>query len=336
MTLLMMSPEFELAAAAIRLSFKHGRPKSDALPVDGIDWSKFLALAKRHRIQALVWDALGKQPSDIPGIAAHSLSSQAASIVGHNLRTAAESASLLAAFRQREIPLLFVKGVTLGALAYRNPFLKMGWDIDLLVPSNQIAEAASVLRDANYQALVPANRPTDEVLASWHVRRKESLWRKDGGQFHIDLHSRLADNPSLIPFVDVTSSPQQVEVAKGIVLPTLGSDELYSYLCVHGASSAWFRLKWVADFAALIGGCGPSEIARLHNAAIKAGAARASAQALLLSHRYFATDLGGELRNSTSIGNRKSLAGSRRPAAPYRMAGPAGADRNTTWHRPNS
>jgi hypothetical protein len=57
------------------------------------------------------------------------------------------------------------------------------------------------------------------------------------------LHSRLADSPELIPAIGAGSPHQKVEVVPGIVLPTLAADELFPYLCVHGALSAWFGVK---------------------------------------------------------------------------------------------
>jgi hypothetical protein len=93
----------------------------------------------------------------------------------------------------------------------------------------------------------------------------------------------------LTPDIGPGSPTQQVEVARGRFLKTLRTDELFAYLCVHGASSAWFRLKWIADVAALLGNCPPEEIERLYrrSQALKAG--RSAAQALLLCERILAT-----------------------------------------------
>ena len=41
-----------------------------------------------------------------------------------------ECGRLKGAFNGAGIPLLFVKGLTVAALAYPSPFLKMGWDIE--------------------------------------------------------------------------------------------------------------------------------------------------------------------------------------------------------------
>ncbi len=80
-------------------------------------------------------------------------------------------------------------------------------------------------------------------------------------------------------------------MARGRFLPTLTTDELFAYLCVHGASSAWFRLKWIADVGALLAPSPPAGIERLYRRSQALGAGRAAAQALLLCGRLFGTAL---------------------------------------------
>jgi hypothetical protein len=103
----------------------------------------------------------------------------------------------------------------------------------------------------------------------------------------IDLHTRLGDNPGIIPNVGLASPRQTVEVAPGIRLPTLARDELVAYLAVHGASSAWFRLKWITDFSALIHDCTPEELERLCRRSQELGAGRAAGQTLLLADKLY-------------------------------------------------
>jgi hypothetical protein len=101
----------------------------------------------------------------------------------------------------------------------------------------------------------------------------------------------LVDNPALLPGIGAHSLSQIVEVGPGIRLPTLRTEELFAYLCVHGATHAWSRLKWIADVAALLSGCDPAEVERLYRASLNLGVGRCSAQALLLCHQLFETEL---------------------------------------------
>lgn len=290
-----VATEFELAVRCCRWTFagEVERPLDDL--VDKVEWMAFLHTVRRHRIQALAWNCLGSLDIDLPSEISRQLAADASSIAQRNLRAAIECRALLASFTEAGIPLLFVKGLTLGALAFPDPFLKMGWDIDVLVPASAIAAAASVLEESGYRLTVPARDGTSTGLTEWHSRRKESVWHKPAGDFHLELHSRLADNMQMIPDIGIGSDVQQVEVAPGIALPTLGSQELFAYLCVHGASSAWFRLKWLADFAALLHRRSDDEIERLYAASQRLGAGRAAGQALLLAEQLFGTGVGDEL-----------------------------------------
>lgn len=258
-----------------------------------VDWNRLFALAQRHRVEGLAWRALTAIGIAVPEPVASTWGAAAAAIAQAGMRNLVESRRLLAAFIQADIPLLFLKGLTLGKLAYGDPFVKMGWDIDVLVAPSHVGQAAQQLTSLGYRRIVPGDGLDTDA---WHRRNKESVWQKDDAPVFVELHSRLADSPALIPSINMSSPHQSVEVTPGLTLPTLARDELFAYLCVHGSSSAWFRLKWINDLAALIRHEEPSEIERLFDHAVRLGAGRASAQALLLIDRLYAINL-GPLRN---------------------------------------
>ena len=236
---------------------------------------------------------------ELPREIRETLSTATSAIAAQNLELTAASIRLKRDCDAANIPVLFVKGLTLGQLAYRDISLKMGWDIDILVPPERLKDAVAILEKHGYQHVIPAPPIERDQLADWHGIWKESVWRDPSG-IHVELHTRLADNRALIPRIDCHSPRQDVEVL-GHVLPTLQTDELFAYLCVHGASSSWFRLKWIADLAALISPYEGEEIERLYRASQRLGAGRAAAQALLLAAHLFDTkvpaDLAWEMRS---------------------------------------
>jgi hypothetical protein len=59
---------------------------------------------------------------------------------------------------------------------------------------------------------------------------------------------------------------------------------LFAYLCAHGASSSWFRLKWITDLAGFLHRRSAGDVVRLHQRSKQLGAGRAGDQALLLAH----------------------------------------------------
>lgn len=292
----MKDPEFMLAVACCRWNFAGGDGGDIAAMATEIDWPRLLRMIERHRVQALAWHCLAQLKIAIPAPIRAVLAARSAHIVEQNLRAAVECARLRDAFSSAGVRMIFVKGLTLGVLAYRGPYLKMGIDIDLLIDPGRAADAAEVLADAGYQPSMPTAAPSNsDAIADWHRLHKESVWSKTDGQIQLDLHTRLASQPLLLPGVGLDSPRQSVRVADGIDLPTLDDDTLIAYLCVHGASSAWFRLKWASDLAALLHRASPAEIERLYRYSQAIGAGSAAGQAFLLCRTLFRVDIGGAL-----------------------------------------
>jgi hypothetical protein len=281
--------EFELVAACCRWPPSPARDEAVRAAAAGVDWTLVARIAERHRVEGLVWAALRGRAAEVPDAAAERLRSAAARIARQNLDLAAESLRLTARLDSAGVRHHFVKGISLGALVYGSIAPKMGWDIDLLVPPESVETAAAALEEAGYALVIPYGRRARERLALWHAHWKESVWRTPDGRLHVELHTRLSDNPMLLPAVGPDSPVVEVDLSGGKRLPTLAGEELFAYLCVHGASSAWFRLKWIADVGALIGRHGPDEIERLYRRSQVLGAGRAAAQALLLCRRLFDT-----------------------------------------------
>ena len=294
------SLEFRIIADCCRWSFRGREPSGLTLP-NAVDWNRLAQLARFHRVQGLVWNALAK--SGLPRAIAEEFSSDARSIAASNLVKARECSALRQTFLQAGLDLVFLKGLTVGALAYRSPLLKLAWDIDVLIEPADLNPAVRLLATRGFEAVVPASAVRVE---QWHEREKESVWARPADLLHIELHTRLADNRALIPALSIHSPRQEVEVAPGISLPTLAPDELFAYLAVHGASSAWFRVKWIADFAALIEGRTGDELDRLYRRSLQLGAGRAAGQAMLLADGLFASldnapDLRRELQGDAAI-----------------------------------
>lgn len=253
------------------------------------DGARLAMLARRHRVEGLVWRTLSR--AAIIPLGAQPIGEAARRIAADGLRMALESGRVHQAFSRASLPHLFVKGQTLGVLAWGDPLLKQQLDIDLLVAPAAVGKAARLLDALGYVQQVPD--PSVDP-ADWHRSRKESQWRSDDGIL-LDLHSRLGDNPALLPSATATVTPRLVEVPGSSTLPTLPERLLLPYLAVHGASSAWFRLKWLADFAALVARTPPEQVATIAEQAPRLGAGRSLCAALILANQLLGTPLPDEL-----------------------------------------
>jgi putative nucleotidyltransferase-like protein len=294
------------------------------MPDASLDWKRFLRLARFHRVQGLVWKSLASLAASVPEQIGEALSNDAAKIVASNLVAAAQCAGLLPRFTASGVPVLFLKGLTLGALAYGTSTVKAAADIDLLIPPAMLDESIRLLQSLGCRAVEPRNADAQR-LRRWHRLRKESLWAKQGA-IGIDLHTRVSDTARLIACIDNQSPQQLVDIGNGIALPTLADDELFAYLAVHGSWSMWFRLKWIADFAALVGPLAPAEIDRRYRRSLELGAGRCGAVALLLADALFDSLSGNdalrdELRHDRAVrwlcrSALKQVAGRQEPVEP--------------------
>ena len=287
-----LGAEFALAAACCRWPPSPERDEDLRAAAAAVDWPLFVQVARRQRVEGLIWHALRQAGVEVPAGAAAQLQRAAQKIARQNLVNLAESSRLRRALSEAGAEPLFVKGLTLARLAYGDIALKSGWDIDVLVSAETVEACAEALEREGYNLILPVADAGRKRLVWWHERWKESIWVNNARRTHVELHTRLVDNATLVLKGVGPSSPRhEVAVAGGIALPTLRQEELFAYLCVHGAGSGWFRLKWIADVGALLSGCGRDEIDRLYRTAESLGAARSAAQALLLCGFLFGTDV---------------------------------------------
>jgi hypothetical protein len=275
--------EFTLLVAACRSLFDPAARSGTAeLARERLDWGRFERLASFHRVQGLADGGLRKAGVGPPD----ELHRHAQFVVARNLENIAACSELLDRFGCAGLSILFLKGLPLGVLAYGTPWLKAAVDIDLLIEDDRLEDAVSVLRSLEFRREHGGPEGIG-ALRTWHRFRKDSEWVKPDSSVRIDLHTRLTDNPWLLPAVGIDSARQDVDLARGIRLPSLADDELFAHLCVHGASSAWFRLKWITDLAALLRPKQEKEIVRLYRRSQELGAGRAAGQALLLAHDLY-------------------------------------------------
>ncbi|HEX9932669.1 MAG TPA: nucleotidyltransferase family protein [Allosphingosinicella sp.] len=258
------------------------------------DWDLLVAMAARHRVEPLVHDALRRAGVAVPAAAAERLAAAATGVARRNLSQAAEALRLSERLQRAGLAHLFVKGVTLNLLAYGTLALKHSSDIDLLVEPEGYAEICRILIEDGYRCTHPGVHDVPAIVA-YAAAEKDSVWRSDARSVTLEVHQRLTANPMLLPALGARSPAQGVTIAPGVALRTLARDELFAYLCVHGALTAWSRLKWLADLAAFISSEDERGIERLYRRAAALAPRRAAAQALLLAHRLLALPLSGAL-----------------------------------------
>ncbi len=157
----------------------------------------------------------------------------------------------LVAARTAFIPL---KGPLLSERLYGDPTVRFSHDLDILVKTDDIENAARVFTASGYAQMPP---PIPEDL-----RRREKLIKyshhisfihPDIGQI-VELHWRIMNRP-WIGFTDIdtllSENLSEYEFA-GRKFTTLSVELELLYLIIHGGAHHWGRLKWLADIHRLI------------------------------------------------------------------------------------
>jgi hypothetical protein len=256
-----------------------------------IDWDRVLKVVMRHRVAGLVRDGLTRARIAVPASVTTVIGAQAAALVHQNLALVAEGVKLQRMFAEADLPIAFMKGVSLSMLAYGDLGIRYGRDIDLLVSHKSIMTAIAVLERAGYRMYEPPETFGDAQLGMWLLRCKELRFVQKESGHEVELHVRLFDNPRLMSKAATMSSLRTVRFTETVGLSTFGEDDLFAYLCAHGAIHCWFRLKWLADIGALLAHQPEGGVERLYLAAEARGAGRSAAQAILLSRQILGAQI---------------------------------------------
>jgi hypothetical protein len=286
-----LSPEFRLAAACAMWppsDYRYEAIRVTATAV--VDWPRFVRLTARHRIFGLVHDGLTRAHPDLPPQIARQIRVQAEEIVRQGLVMAAECLRLQHIFGQAGVPILFLKGAPLAILAFGNLGLRSSQDIDVLVSPDALPAAIALLTGAGYRRYNPPPDIGEDILRRLMPLRKDFGFAHPSTGTAIELHWRLFLNPHAIVGDPILESSRTVRLSRSEVLRTLGDEDLFAYLCMHGACHSWNRLQWLADINALLTATDRG-IEELIGAATARGALRAADQALLLCSRLFTASL---------------------------------------------
>ena len=298
-----LPPEFRLIAACAMWppSDRRAHAISAALS-EPLDWPRALRVARRHQVVGLVHDALTRQAAGVPPEIIQDLRTEAAILVRDNLDMAREALRLQRLFDDANLPVLFIKGAALAILAFGNLGLRYGQDIDLLIPYESLSAATTLIARAGYRRFDPPCDINDAAVRDLLPLRKDIGFIHEVTGMRLELHWQLFLNPHAFADTSIMTASRVIPVTGAAGLRTLGQEDLFAYLCMHGALHWWHRLKWLADVNALLAAKPEREVELLIGGAEARGAGRAATQALLLCHRLLGTPLPARLTNKQANG----------------------------------
>ena len=288
------SPEFDLAAACCIWPPSPRRDRRlEAALAAPINWGRFVDMVARHRIQGLAHAALSGNGA-VPDETRRSLAALGQTLAYDALRLTREALRLDQAFADAGIPVAFIKGPVLAQLIHGTVGLRQCKDLDLLVPIEALPAARQLLAGRGYRRIVPPEVLLPHLEARWIRDNKDFEYLHPQSRIQIELHWRLFENRCLMPEVPPPERWVTVAIMAGARLRTLAPTDLLLYLCLHGAVTAWFRMKWLADVDSFIAK-DPAALQPLVTIAAQRNLLRPVAQGLLLCQRLFGTELPADI-----------------------------------------
>ncbi len=286
-----MPNEFLLAAACSRWPPSSSRNAAiEGAAASPIDWEKFVRVATRQRVIGLVHDGLKRAQVAIPETVARVIAASASAQLRQNLLFAGEVIRIHRSFEAHKLDVTFFKGVPTAIDIYGDIAIRHSKDLDLLVSQDKMAEAELILNSLGYRRTAPP-----EAIGAARVQTLISIGKdfiyahKNNPSLEVELHWRLFNNAQFVRTLASAGVRRSFPSLDNVSLSTFSGDDLFTYLCAHGGTFAWCRLKWLADIGALLAREEPGSMRRLFESAAERGAARPAAQAILLCQRLLGT-----------------------------------------------
>jgi hypothetical protein len=207
------------------------------------DLARGAVQAARHSLAGLFLEGLGARANALEPAARQALRRAAQREAADDALFARELADVLA----RVAPLgpVVIKGRALAAL-WPRPSLRPPGDLDLLLPQEQLSEAAARLGPLGYRAA--------QVAAGGGLRARPTgieLIPPAGRRLMVDLHARLFRSVGAgIEGEPMIARARPAEVAGHQVRALDDADRLV-YVFVHAAKHAVRELKWLLDLHAV-------------------------------------------------------------------------------------
>src|SRR5688500_916142 len=195
-----------------------------------IDWRRFMVMAQKHRVEALIHDGLNAAGVEVPEELRLALRDKALQIAGRSLMLAGTTLAISDRFEASGISALFVRGSTIEILAYRELGLKSAHDIDVIVERDDLAAASDILRADDWRRTLPAEGLRGDLLDAYLDRCKDVTFVHEARGLDLELHYRLGWN-EVFDRVGLGSPRQTVEILHGRTVSTLANEELFTYLC---------------------------------------------------------------------------------------------------------
>ncbi len=217
------------------------------------DYQSLISIALKHGILPMVYKTIKYLPRSTSKHTQYFLSELKPvymQIVQKNIMMSAELLKIMHILEKNHIKALAFKGPVLSQMAYGDITLRQYGDLDILVNPKDLFNAGILFQNNNYTLQGSIDFLNDPL---WIEAAKDMILVHEQKNIIIEMHWKLfhstfAKDSHEVNFWD---DIQKIYINE-IEVPSLNSNLLLSYLCIHGSRHLWERIEWIVDIDRLI------------------------------------------------------------------------------------
>jgi hypothetical protein len=225
-------------------------PSAQELDPSGVDWGRLTELAMRHRVLPILYQQVAEATGSVPAEAQEKLKDLYVSNAARNMGRGEEIRRLSGLCEADNLPVMCLRGPVLASSVYRDLSLRQFTDLDLLVQEQDVPRISSMLVSEGYRPQFRLDAVQERALIRF---RTERCFIRSEDRSTVDLHWRLL--PGYFSFeADETElwSRSVMTHVEGANVRTLADEDLFLFLCAHGAKHGWDQLALVCDLAEMM------------------------------------------------------------------------------------
>ncbi len=210
-------------------------------------WNRFVSLVIKHRLVSVIYTSLQNLEVEIPKEEAERLKYHFELERKKNFILNVSLINLNDAL-EREVRVLWFKGVVQSQRMYGNPLLRSYSDLDVLIDQNDLYKVDEILRKEGYFPINDWTKYSKSHFSKYSEIIKEIGYVNHKTKVFIDLHWNLVFAKQLFPYTfdEIYESSIELELHSKKVR-SLGELHNFIYLNLHGCFDDWKNLSQLLD-----------------------------------------------------------------------------------------
>lgn len=302
--------ELKLLLTCLKCWQKERYTELNAFTDKQLHWKTFMSLAIRHRVFPMICQVLGRQKIlSVPDPITEQLGTACRSNTLKMMVLTAELARIVDRLQRGSIPVIVLKGPVLSQMLYGDAMLRPARDLDLLIPPAFLERANQLILQSGYQLKEESPDLSNLKMKRYFLKTIHHLeYQRTDKPIVIELHWKLRDRQFLnCDGWNFTTEACRITTVGKISVYHLEDIDNLLYLCAHGFSHGWFRLRWLMDFALQLQAMKPDAGEHLVMKAQEGNVFHLLLPGILLAHRLIGTPLPPSVERFLLSGRRRKL-----------------------------